>query len=177
MRGLLNAHSQCQVLFEHRGHRPGDNTRTYVGPDKELEYWLELAEITGNGGFVWGNKVPIEQFITRGYSTEDAVRLIEHFKIIFIRRRWSRFYKVGRAPKEVYLRNWDWWSEIYRAMREKYPDRVIRLSFEDLVLRPEIELKRICYFLEIDYESDMLKGTMDTGLSNYDQEGFNLEKV
>lgn len=177
LRGLINAHSKCQVLFEHKGHRPDDNARKYLGPDMELERWLELSKITENGGYLWGNKVPIEQFKTRGYNTQQVVRLIDYFKIVFIRRRWSRYYKKGRAREETYLEFWDWWSEVYRAMREKRPDMVIRLSFEDLLLRTEMELKRICDFLEIDYEPEMLKGTMDTGLASYNQEGIDMSRL
>src|SRR5262245_10394552 len=37
------------------------------------------------------------------------------------------------------------------------PGRVIRVRYEDLVLRPEPTLQRLCAFLEIDYQPVMLK--------------------
>jgi hypothetical protein len=62
-------------------------------------------------------------------------------------------------------------------MRERYPDRIIQVSFEDLVLRPADELHRICRFLDVEYELGMLEGTQDTGLNVYNQAGFNVERV
>jgi len=37
------------------------------------------------------------------------------------------------------------------------PSRVIRVRYEDLVLRPEATLQRLCAFLELDYQPAMLK--------------------
>ena len=67
--------------------------------------------------------------------------------------------------------------DIYWAMREREPRGIIAVSFEDLCLRPFVELARICRFLDIAYNKDMLKGTANNK-SRLKQEGkFDLTRV
>jgi len=169
MRGLLNAHSRIVCAFEVKGSNvAGDVKGT-------LKAWDVLAQI--NNGNLWGNKMPIEQFKTRAWSTDQVVSLSDKYKIIWIVRRFSMYHKKGFATEDVYRENWNWAQELYWAMRERHPETVIRVSFEDLLLRPVIELKRLCVFLGIRYEATMLNGTKDTGLGKYDQPTINKGRI
>lgn len=168
LRGLLNAHSKLEVLFEakHSG-----------GAAAEIEHYKKLSADAESRGLLWANKVPLEQFNSRNWVDDDFIALAESFKIIWLIRRFTKYLKPGKANKKYYEKNWGRAQAIYWQIREAYPERIIQVSFEDLVLRPAIELKRICVFLEVRYEAPMLKGTMDTGYKKFDQPGINIEKV
>jgi hypothetical protein len=166
LRGLLNAHSELKVLFE---DNKGGGTKT---PEGEIERWIKLSK---ESDLMWANKVPIEQFKSRGWTNDDVVSLAEQFKIVWLIRRFSKYWK-GKT-EGVYRENWQWSQELYWLIREAYPDRIIQVSFEDLLLRTVAELRRICNFLDVKYEANMLKGTSDTGLGSYNQATINKDKV
>ena len=169
LRGLLNAHSKLEVLFEE------NKTGRIKTPEGEIEHWKALAKKAEINGLIWANKVPIEQLISRGWADEDVLELAEQFKMVWLIRRFSKYWK-GRA-EGVYRKNWDWSLSLYWLIREAHPDRIIQVSFEDLLLRTTAELRRICNFLDVKYEAGMLKGTMDTGLGSYNQGEINKGKV
>lgn len=167
LRGLLNAHPQIECYFEHK-----------LGPgrqDEELQSWIELSQESEKKGLIFGNKIPIEQFITRQYSDEQIIRLIDHFHIIWIARRFSRYFKG--TNKGEYLENWKWGRALYWEMREKSPEKIIEVSFEDLLLRTDDELIRLCFFLGVDYDEIMMEGTKDTGHGSYNFGCINLDKL
>lgn len=53
-----------------------------------------------------------------------------------------------------------WWKYYSRALpvleRNVLPEHILRVKYEDLVEQPEQELKRICHFVGLEYEKDML---------------------
>ena len=152
---LLNSHSQIECLFENKGQSGS------VRADSDLTEYLRLAAEAEARGLIWGNKEPIEQFVTRGYSAEQIERLSDHFKIIWLMRRFSRYDKPRTTfalshQKWTYRQTWDWARERFWACKDKHPETVINLSWEDLLLRPKIELARICTFLGVLYEPAML---------------------
>ena len=169
LRGLLNAHSQMEVLFEE------NKSGRIKTPEEEIEHWKALAKKAESNGLIWANKVPIEQFVSRGWTDENVLALAEQFKMVWLIRRFSKYWK-GRA-EGVYRKNWEWNQSLYWQIREKHPERIIQVSFEDLLLRTASELRRICNFLDVKYEANMLKGTTDTGLGSYNQATINREKV
>ena len=169
LRGLLNAHSQIDCMFENAGSKKAGDF------DGAMEKWFQF--INKSSLPIWGNKIPVEQFISRGWDDAKVVKLSDHFKIVWLIRRFSKYYKKGAASESLYRKNWDWARSLYWQIREKHPDRIIRVSFEDLLLRPVIELRRICVFLGVRFEPEMLKGTLDTGLGQYDQSSINVDKV
>lgn len=162
---LLNSHSKIQCLFENKGKE--GNPR----PDADLDEWLRLADEAEQAGLIWGNKEPIEQFISRDYAERDIEQLADHFKIIWLARRFSQYAKQhkGNATtgkrKWSYPKTWAWTRARYWKCKDKHPETVISISWEDLLLRPEIELTRICAFLGVEYEPAMIS------------EKLNLEKV
>lgn len=171
LRGLLNAHSKIDCLFEHKGWPHAGKAPL------EITTWVDMSKEAESKGFIWGNKVPIEQFISRQWNDDNIVALSDHFKIIWLIRRFSKYWKNGAHNKDIYIKNWDWARSLYWQIREKHPKRIIRVSFEDLLLMPVVELKRICAFLGVKYQPGMLAGTIDTGTGSYNQIGINVEKV
>lgn len=172
LRGLLNAHPEIECLFENKG---GTGERT---PKDELDHWLWLA---AESGYTWGNKIPVEQFWHRNWKDLEIINLINHFHIVYLIRRFSK-YKKPKVLNFNYEKNWQWSSSLYWAMRERRPEKIIMVSFEDLLLRPKTELYRICEFLKVKMDYDnilemMLQGTNDTGFRKYNQGGLNLDKI
>lgn len=170
LRGLLHAHPDLYIDFEF------GRTLNMV-PEDELMEWVDKR--TNHTPLIWGNKVPIEQFITRKWSDANIVSIIDYFKVIWLFRRYSKYIKPQTKGKALntYKKNWEWGQSLYWGMRERDPYSVIQVSFEDLLLRPDIELTRICQFIDIKFIGEMLKGTMDTGYKKYDQEGLDVSKV
>lgn len=166
LRGLLNAHSRLNVDFEYFN-------KANMTPEFQIKEWLD-KKIVGNR---WANKVPIEQFKTSNWTDKQILEIGKHFLVIWMIRRFSKYYHPDFNTEEAYKEYWDWSRDLYWKFKEQNPAGVIQVSFEDLVLRPKAELKRICAFLEVDYELGMLDGTLNTGKSNANQVGFNLEKV
>jgi hypothetical protein len=166
LRGLLNAHPVLHVMFEFgRGSK--------CGAVEEIESWKIQAE---KCSLIWGNKIPLEQFISRGWGSDDVHNIIDDFKVIWLFRRYSKYHK-NNNPHDEYTKNWKWAQSLYWEHRELSPENVIQLSFEDLLLRTEDELKRVCGFIGIEYDSVMLTGTNDTGFNKYNQGGINKGKV
>jgi len=62
-------------------------------------------------------------------------------------------YTVTAAAKY-----WLWNVEVGVATEQLYPERVIRVHYEQLVANPAEELRRLCGFLGMDYSASMLNG-------------------
>ena len=171
LRGLLNAHPQINCQFEHW-------TRPAAEIAAQIEAWRNLAARSEAKGLAWGNKIPVEQFASRSWEDESILRLSDEFYIIWLQRRFSRYCKpAARSRPQYYQDNWNRAQALYRQMRERHPKRVIAVAFEDLLLRPRMELTRICDFIGLGFELRMFEGTRDTGHANYNQEGINLDKL
>lgn len=157
LRGLLNAHPEIHCQFE------------VWCSDKTIETclkeWLQTAKECEKENLIYGNKIPFEQFKTHKTDDNDMIRIADHFKIIWMQRRYSKYAKKKNSG--TFKQSWDSAREIYWVIREKYPDRIIKVSFEDLVLRPYDELCRICGFLNVEYDAQMIYGTRETGHPNY----------
>ena len=139
-----------------------------------LDLWIEAANSHDK---IWGNKIPLEQFFNAEWTNEDITNLINPFYIIFIQRRFSMYAKQNHNNSAYQ----GWWEraneEIYWSMREAEPSKIIAVSFEDLCIRPYVELLRICKFLDVKYNKDMMKGT-DNVKSRIKKQGcFDLTRV
>lgn len=166
LRGLINAHPAMSIEFEHKG----GPVKT---PGHEQAVWRKIGS---ECDLIWGNKIPIEQFISRKYTDADIVPMVDEYQVIFIFRRFSKYWQ-GRASTALYHTNWKWCQELYWAMRERQPSRVISVSFEDLLLRTQSELRRICDFIGVEYDPIMISGTNDTGYKKYNHGKILLEKL
>lgn len=144
----LMAHSKIRCMFEEKGPRVHN-------PSSELEHYIRLRDEADKEGITWGNKIPVEQFKNREYTDDDILRFNEHFFIVWLRRRWSRYYKPNSASYEYYRNFWEWADRLYWQFREERPDNIIQVSWEDLLLRPRIELTRIVSTLGLEFEEAM----------------------
>ena len=164
LRGLLDSHSRVNCYFELWGT---DAVKS------QIEYWTAEAKAEP---LCWGDKIPLEQFWSRKWHHANIKSLIDHFHIVWIVRRFGKWIKkqdIGRATQ-----NWKRSRKIYWAMRNHRPDKIIEVSFEDLLLRPTAEIKRICAFLKITYQYQMLdKGVKNTGHQSFDYGKILIDKI
>jgi Sulfotransferase family len=65
--------------------------------------------------------------------------------------------------------------EIIHEIKSRYPEQVLVVSFEDLVLRPTQNIKRIARFLKVEYQERMLEGPVYNPW--YPESGMNENKV
>lgn len=173
MQGLMNAHPKINCQFEVWTKK----SDIFEDKSKYILGWVELTKERASKKITYGNKIPLEQFFSKDWNNEQIAQVIDYFYVLFIIRRFSKYNKKPNRLNNLYKTNWQRAHDIYWLMREKHPDKIIQISFEDLVLRPVIELIRICNFLDITYTDEMLKGTGKTALDRYNYNRFVLEKV
>lgn len=157
LRGLLNAHSQITCGFEIIG-----------------EWEKNAAECKTP---IWGNKQPLERLWgAHKLKDDEIIEFIDDYLIIWIVRRFEKWIK-NQKPHHAEA-NWQRGRAIYWAMRNRRPERIIEVSFEDLLLRTVDELWRICNFLHVSYEQRMLRtGTAQTGHKSFNYGRILTEKV
>jgi hypothetical protein len=105
----------------------------------------------------FGNK---KGFYARGLG-ETVKKKFPHSKFIFIYRdprdivisslKSFKDSTLSWVISEICVRH-----SYIKYLKEKYNDDVLILNFENLVLNPEIELKKICNFLNLKYEKKMI---------------------
>ena len=156
-----------ELLTSHR--RWGDFT---IEPEELAARWEELdpltgpaavrafydlyAEKQGNPGARWGDKTP-------GY-----VKSMREIQTYLPEARFIHLIRDGRDVALSVLKQ-DWGPQTVEAAAEKWRSRVLRgraqepylgfyieVKFEDLVLHTERELRRICEFIELDFDPAML---------------------
>ena len=166
LRGLMNAHSGIECGFEvydkeveHHPKNSGDNPYR----------WCDWKKSATESELLWGNKMPLERLWRFGKTDTDIEKLIDDYLIIWIVRRIDRWNR----PVE----GWNRGRSVYWGMRNRKPDRIIEVSFEDLLLRTRSELTRICDFLGVLFEHGMLDGVSDTGHRKYNYGKILPEKV
>ena len=158
LRGLLNAHSKLTVLFE----------------NMRYDQWDGMADAANELNVIWGNKINVQKCNSNKIIDKMILNFVEKYHMIWIVRRPAHFdWKLKKAYRTV----WNRINQLYWDIKDKYPDRIINVSFEDLVLWPEAELRRLCSFLHIEYENKMLKGTAETGHGSYKHDKLLTEKA
>ena len=175
LRGLLNAHSKIDCAFElyHKKSKP-------LMPNEEFVLWNNAA--TASKSTWWGNKIPLEIFnFWNDWKTHDILRIGREFHVIWIKRRYSRYknssvsYNKGADLDRLYKEG----IAYENLFRDNFYGKMISLNFEDLLLRPQLELCRICFIMGLDFEKGMLNGTANTGYIKYNKQAgyFDLDKL
>lgn len=105
--------------------------------------------------------------------TPSNIRHVDRLLKSFPETKFVHLIRDGRAvcasvlpldwgPNTVVAAARDWMEHLAAglAAESSLPaDRIVRVRYEDLVAAPEQELRRLCKFLELDYEDSMMKGT------------------
>lgn len=136
----------------------------------------------------WGNKITTEQLeaLMETASREEVNKavlkdIIGKRKVIFIVRdgRSTVHSKMMRTNMEYHeavkrYKNSVEWLKLFKA---KAPNFYI-IRFEELLLRPEEQLRALCQYLELKFDETMLQGTANKALlEDYQQKSINREKA
>jgi hypothetical protein len=66
--------------------------------------------------------------------------------------------KRGKSSFKVAVYRWCRAIEILHELKDNYDDKVLIVAFEDLILNPESNLRRVAAFLGLDFQQEMLEG-------------------
>jgi hypothetical protein len=127
-----------------------------TAPDAIRAFYALYAEKIGKPGAHWGDKTP-------GY-----IKSMREIQTYLPEARFVHLIRDGRDVALSVLKQ-DWGPQSIEAAAEKWRSRVLRgraqqpylgfymeVKFEDLVLHTERELRRICEFVELDFDPAML---------------------
>jgi sulfotransferase family protein len=84
---------------------------------------------------------------------------------------------TNRSEKSQRVASYRWCRavEVIHDLKRNYTDRVLVVSFEDIVLNPQRNMERVALFLGLEYEDRMLEGPAYNPW--YDETALNTEKV
>jgi hypothetical protein len=104
-------------------------------------------------------------------ETPQILKLFPDSKIIWLVRDgrdtvlslmntpWKRHSNLG-----VHALQWKNTIEKMIGFESQFPDRILRVKFENLVTAPQAELQRVCQFIGVDFESQQLDPSTKTGV-------------
>lgn len=136
----------------------------------------------------WGNKITTEQLeaLMETASREEVNKavlkeIIGKRKLIFIVRDGrstvhSKMMRTNMEYQEAVKRykNSVEWLKLFKAKAPSF----YTIRFEELLLRPEEQLRALCQYLDLSYDEAMLKGTANQALlEDYQQKSINREKA
>ena len=127
-----------------------------TGPAAVRAFYELYADKQGNHGARWGDKTP-------GY-----IKSMREIQVYLPEARFIHLIRDGRDVALSILKQ-HWGPQTIEAAAEKWRSRVLRgraqqpylgfyleVKFEDLVLHTERELRRICGFIDLDFDPAML---------------------
>ncbi len=139
--------------------------------DKRLHFFKEACRKQGNSSSkYWGNKITTEQIMALedcenvqwpGYMQLFLDRVVADRKLIFITRDGrscvnSKMKRTGQ-DYDTALQRWKKSVQMLGFLEANHPKLCV-LRYEDLIGDPEGELGRVCEFLDVAYDNNMLNG-------------------
>lgn len=194
---LLDWHTDMTVLSEYMSAKYLINKQVDCDGlsllDRRVSAFLDACEIKASqsSSLLWGNKITTEQIhgleghgnFSLPYQTdviEQFFLRVEHLEVIFILRDGrscinSKINRTGQSVIEA-CNKWKYSVLVYSMLLNR--ENTIFIKFEDLLIDPSYTLSRICNFLGVKYQSDMLNGVGSNILSpNYRNNKFDLGKL
>jgi hypothetical protein len=127
---------------------------------------------------LWKKMGFMKEYQSSRFSIEDYLTL-PHIKVIGIIRNGndavSSGMRRGRKSFDGAAYRWCRAIEIMHEVAMRSPESVLIVSFEDLVMRPKVNMERVAAFLGVDYQERMLEGPIYNPW--YPEAGMNEEKV
>lgn len=122
------------------------------------EVYLYYASVHFPGAKIWGDKTPLNTFNLN--KIDNALPNSRYIHIIRDGRDVVNSYMKAGFYDSVEKASWRWLESIKKAIEfssSKDSNQFLEVRYEDLVHSPGRELKKICNFLEIPFESNMLE--------------------
>jgi protein-tyrosine sulfotransferase len=117
-----------------------------------------------------GDKTPLLNnyldLIAYLYSDSKVIYLIRDGRAVI-----NSYIKTREYSLEKAVLRWKTSVKIYTKFKNKFGDRIYLVKYEDYISNPELELSKICTFLNIEYTSKMLSNEIinlgDSHLSHH----------
>lgn len=139
-----------------------------------------IMSFTANGKPIRGEKTPAHIYyvptLMKWFPEAKVIHTVRDPRAIFVSedRKLSKQESVKlhyRLLRKIPLAlntyislqvliSWLWIAHLHRSYQKDYPDRYYLSRYEDLVSDPELHLRNICKFLEVDFNDEMLKQGM-----------------
>lgn len=114
------------------------NVTTIV--DKQLQFHYHITDLN--------TFYPNSKFIILTRDPRDNVYLKQ------------KFFLKNNRKKDIYIlaKSWDFiFSLILRKVKHLNKERILTVKYEDLVFNPETEIKRVCTFLNLEFDNSTLQ--------------------
>lgn len=183
--GLLDYHSRLEVFNEYASisHLMGRDFRCETDKiiQQRITAFIELcqAKASVTPDKICGNKITTEQLHAleeHNIKNPDAKcdifnvffnQYLKNYKKIFILRDGracvnSKVKRTGRHSMETACKRWKYSVGVYKYLQTC--DDTITIKFEDLLFHPEITLQKVCKFLGVSFEKNMLNGVSNKKL-------------
>jgi len=176
---MISLHTDIAVLNEDKGWTMRQILgKRIVGNKRCIPNQIEIKK-PGRLHFRFLKKLGIaKEYQSSAYSIEDYLSL-PNIKVIGLLRGGNDVISsvMSRSEKNFNGAAYRWCRavEIIHELKRRYPDKVLVVSFEDLVLHPRANMERIAAFLDVDYQERMLEGPKYNPW--YPEEGMNRAKV
>lgn len=171
---MIGAHSEVAMLIEDKHFAIRKLTSKKISGNKLcVPNQVDLGKRATTFSLFMKKKFNIESYPTSKYNIEDYINL-KDLKIINIVRDCSDVIysnvKRGEGKKQRTIEHdkaVQWWSravEVMYELTQKHAEKVITISYEDLVNEPEKILRKISEYINIEFQQRMLEGYKFTKL-------------
>ena len=176
---MISRHTEIGVLNEDKGWSMRKLLgKTLVGNKRCIPNQIELKKPGKLHIRLWKKIGLAKEYQSSEFSIEDYLTL-PHIKIIGIIRDGNDAISSGmsRGKKSLEGAAYRWCRaiDIIHELKSRFPDLVLVVSFEDLVLHPRENMVRAANFLNVEYQDRMLEGPAYNPW--YPETGMNEEKV
>lgn len=176
---MIGRHTEVGILNEDKGWAMKSVIgRQIVGNKRCVPNQIEL-EKRGIFHFRMLKTLGIaKEYQSSKYSIKDYLAL-PRLKIIAIVRGGNDVISsiMKRSEKNFHGAAYRWCRsiEIIHELKQTYPDRLLIVSFEDLVLNPKANMERAAAFLNLEYQDHMLEGPRYNPF--YPEQTMNEDKI
>jgi len=176
---MISRHTEIAVLNEDKGWSMRKLLgKTLVGNKRCIPNQIELKRPGKLHIRLWKKLGLAKEYQSSQFSIEDYLTL-PHIKIIGIIRDGNDAISSGmrRGKKSLDGATYRWCRaiDILHELKSRFPELVLVVSFEDLVLHPRENMIRAAKFLDVEYQDRMLEGPIYNPW--YPETGMNEEKV
>ncbi len=176
---IISRHTEIGVLNEDKGWALRRLLgKAIVGNKRCIPNQIEIKKRNRFHIRLWKRLGLAKEYPTSQFSIEEYLTL-PHIQVIALIRDGNDAILSGmrRGKKNFRGAAYRWCRavEIIHEIKSRYPEQVLVVSFEDLVLRPTQNIKRIARFLKVEYQERMLEGPVYNPW--YPESGMNENKV
>jgi hypothetical protein len=176
---MISRHTEIAILNEDKGWAMRQLLgKMIVGNKRCVPNQIELKK-PGRLHFRFLKTIGIaKEYQSSEFSIEDYLTL-PNIKVIAIIRAGNDVVSsvMGRSEKNFRVASYRWCRsiEIIHELKTGFPEIVLVVSFENLVVYPKPNMERVAAFLNVEYQDRMLEGPQYNPW--YPEEGMNHEKV